>query len=278
MKGIHLTQEEIEKYPLFYHGKSNEAEIREYNSQELLKIFHFYNQNKIDTLKCIDQKRKDLERLPEFLLFKKYIYGKNDLITGILIEKGYPTNLRTYKINGASFNDLILVLQNIGKILETLNHLRTKENILTDFFIGDLQESNILVDSITKKVQIIDLNSCKIGNNRAFLTKYLNFLKTYTHVRQNLGKKYPWDKYNFSNNQNTDLYCYSVIILKVLFSIDISILDLNTFYKMMYKLKQENLPEPLFQIFLNLYNNVDNDNPFRYLENIPHSFEKELHL
>lgn len=36
MKGIHLTQEEIEKYPLFYHGKSNEAEIREYNSQELL--------------------------------------------------------------------------------------------------------------------------------------------------------------------------------------------------------------------------------------------------
>lgn len=251
MKGIHLTQKEIEKYPLFYHGKSNEAEIREYNSQELLKIFHFYNQNKIDTLKCIDQKRKDLERLPEFLLFKKYIYGKNDLI---------------------------LVLQNIGKILETLNHLRTKENILTDFFIGDLQESNILVDSITKKVQIIDLDSCKIGNNRAFLTKYLNFLKTYTHVRQNLGKKYPWDKYNFSNNQNTDLYCYSVIILKVLFSIDISILDLNTFYKMMYKLKQENLPEPLFQIFLNLYNNVDNDNPFRYLENIPHSFEKELHL
>ena len=46
----------------------------------------------------------------------------------------------------------------------------------------------------------------------------------------------------------------------------------------MYKLKQENLPEPLFQIFLNLYNNVDNDNSFRYLENIPHSFEKELHL
>jgi len=58
MKEIHLTQEEIEKYPLFYHGKSNEAEIREYNSQELLKIFHFYNQNKIDTLKCKTKTRK----------------------------------------------------------------------------------------------------------------------------------------------------------------------------------------------------------------------------
>ncbi len=163
-------------------------------------------------------------------------------------------------------------------MLEKLKYIREYENKLTTFFIGDLQESNILVDIQTKRVQIVDLDSCKIGNNRAFAAKYLEFLKTYSYVRKYLQEKYPWDVYHFSNNENTDLYCYMMMILRFLFDINIMLLDLNTFYSKMYDLKQEGLPDKLYQVFINLYSNVPNQNPYKLLEVIPSSFERKMDL
>lgn len=274
MKSIYLTEEEIKKYPPFVLTKTNEAEILNYSETEIIKHFHYYNENKVYTLGQMEKYESDLKLVPELLIHKKVICDYQTIIA-ILLDIGYGLNLKEYaKQQNTSFNDLILTLQNIGKILEKLKYIRSEENKLTSFFIGDLQEGNILVDPKTKKIQFIDLDSCKIGNNRAFLTKYLEFLKTYSYVKIKLQHKYPWDIYNFSNNQNTDLYCYMVVILKLLFGIDITLLDLNEFYRQMFLLRKQGLPEPLFQIFMNLYSNVDNQNPYKLLDSIPSSFEK----
>ena len=280
MKKIYLNEQEILKYPFYNKNITNEAEVRIFSSTELMKIFHFYSQNKVDTLYLLNKYQNDLALVSEFILFKKYIYNKKDLLQGILINKGYKINLRTLLQEGYnfSFNDLIVTLQNVGKVLEKLKYIRNHENKLTTFFIGDLQESNILVDIQTKKIQIIDLDSCKIENNRAFAAKYLEFLKTYFYVRENLQEKYPWDGYHFSNNENTDLYCYTMIILRFLFGVDIMLLDLNAFYNKMYDLKQDGLPDSLYQIFINLYNHVPNQNPYRLLDFIPSSFERKRDL
>ena len=100
MEKIYLTEKEIAKYPLYYKSKTNEAIVREFSSTELMKIFYSYNQNKIDTLMLLETQREDFSLVPELLLFKNYIYGKNDLIKGILIDKGYKVNLRTYLQGG----------------------------------------------------------------------------------------------------------------------------------------------------------------------------------
>ncbi len=102
MSKIYLEEKEIEKYPIYYKGKTNEALVREFSPTELLKIFHFYSQNKIDTLKFIEEYRKDLSFVSELLLFKKYVCDKKDSIKGILIDKGYETNLRTLLQGGIS--------------------------------------------------------------------------------------------------------------------------------------------------------------------------------
>ena len=48
--------------------------------------------------------------------------------------------------------------------------------------------------------------------------------------------------------------------------------------KNIYDLKQQGLPEPLFQIFLNIYSYKNNKNPFLYLDALPNSFERKFHL
>lgn len=267
-------EDEINKYPLLTHNKSMEADIHIYNESELLKIFHFYSENKITTLQDLEEMENELKLVQELLLFKKYISNRKEII-GILIDKGYEIDLQKFLNETLSFQDLIFVFKNIGCVLEQLDYLRKKEHILTNFFIGDIHEKNILVNKDTKQIQFIDLDSSKTKNNRAYLTKYLNFPKTFSYVKNNLSFKYPWDVYNFSNNQNTDLYCYMVILLKALFKIDIHLMNLDTFYKQMLDLKEQGLPEPLFQAFFHLYSPVDNINPYQYLDYIPESFERK---
>lgn len=277
MERIYLKEEDLRKYDLFCKNGTNEARIYDYNDKELIKYFHSIGDNKIDTLEEIDRQRCDLALVKELLIYKGLVYNHTKL-KGILLDKGYGQTLSIYGSDeNNSWNDKIIVLQNVGKVLEQLKWLRM-EGKLTDFFIGDLQERNILVDKNTKKVQFIDLDSCKIGSNRAFLTKHLEFLKTYSYVKNNLSLKYPYEKYNFSNNFNTDLYCYMVVILKILFNTDITWLNLNDFYQKMASLKNKGLPEPLYEIFINLYSPKDNVNPYKLLDSMPDGLERKLNL
>lgn len=169
-------------------------------------------------------------------------------------------------------------MKNIGHVLEKLEYMRKEENKLQTFFIGDLHEENILVNKETKKIQICDIDSCKIGNNQPFRTKY-SFLKAYYYVFKHLNKKYPFNSNNiFIPNEDFDLYCYIVIILNTLFHINVLCLDVTDYFKQIYSLKEQGLPRPLFQIFLNIYSPAKNENPYRYLDAIPESFERKRKL
>ncbi len=278
MEHIYLSKENIQNLPFLSNCNSNEAYIFNYNEKELIKLFYFLSNNKIYTLELIDRYYQDFKLIPELLFHKKYIYDYSKLI-GILLQKGYNLTFHNFlNQKDIVYNDIIIVLQNIGKVLEQLKNIREKENKLTTFFIGDMHERNILVDKNSKKVQFIDLDSCKLEDNLASMTKYLEFLKTYNYIKTKLNYKYPYDKFNFSNNENTDLYCYMVMILKHLFGVNIIPLDLNEFYNQMYFLKEQGLPEDLYQIFINLYNNIPNTNPYKLLDGIPSSFERRRTL
>lgn len=277
-KKVYFSEHQLRDLPLFCKNKSNESKIFLLNDHELLKLFHFMSDNKLLTLQLMENRMQELHIIKEFVLFQKYAFVKNKL-QGILMPKGYDRTLYTFSNHpNTSYQDKIIVLKQIGMVLEQLKNLREKENLLTDFFIGDIHENNILVNPNTLQIQFVDLDSCKIGNNRAFLTKYLQFLKTYSYVRTNLGHKYPCDIYNFGINENTDLYCYIVILFNVLFSVDISLLDVTTYNHIVEQLYSYGLPSPLYESFIRLYQPEENTNPYLYLEDIPKTFERNLVL
>lgn len=158
-----------------------------------------------------------------------------------------------------------------------MESIRHKEGKLQNFFIGDLQEKNILVDKNTKKIQLCDIDSCKIGDNIPFCARY-SFLKSYSYVSRNLQVKYPMYNTLFIPNKNFELYCYIVIIFNTLFHINIRVLTVPEYYQILYSLKRLGLPEPLFQIFINIYSLADNQNPYSFLDKIPTSLERKLNL
>ena len=67
----------------------------------------------------------------------------------------------------------IKYLKDIGRILEKMKQVRTHTSI-TDFYVNDLHESNFIVDKSTKELLLVDIDSCKINNNKPFGSRYLS--------------------------------------------------------------------------------------------------------
>lgn len=277
MERLYKKEKQLKNLPLYYPNKTSEATILDYSETEILKYFHCINENKVYTLEEMERQEKDLKLVKELLIFKKIILV-NSQVKGIVLDKGYNNNLANFKLENVSFNDLVIVMQNIGHVLHTLQCYREQEGILKTFFIGDLHEGNILVNSKTKNIQICDIDSCKIGSNKPFPTKYLQFYNTYNYVCKKLQNKYPMQNDRAIPNSNTDLYCYIKMILDILFNFNIEYLNILDYHKVIYSLREQGLPEPLYQAFINLYHPLDNINPYQYLDAIPFSFERKLTL
>lgn len=274
MDTIYIPNNKIKKYPLFV-DVSLESHIYDYNDKEILKIFKYCSQNKLKTLKEIEKAEKLFNLVPELLKFKKYVMNEDGII-GILLDKGYKTTLSKLNLENTSLADLIEIYKNIGKVLEKLQILREKEKILIDFFIGDLHEGNILVDLDSKKIQIIDLDSCKIGANYASYAKYL---ASPVLRRKDLVNKYPQEENNISNNHNTDLYCYMVMIMQNFFGRCITFSKEESFYSTINYLKDyEGLPINLYKALNKLYKEEDNINPYPYLDDLKIMLERKLKL
>jgi len=279
VKKIYLSESELLSLPIFIDKKTNEGTIFEYDNETLLKYFNHLTDNKRLTMELIDKHYDSLSKLP-FLLFHNKEVIVDDKLKGTIIKKGYEVPLYKYiNLSSTSFNDKIIVLQNIGKALESLRILREQNDICKSFFIGDIHEKNILVNPETKEIQFIDLDSCKIENNKAVLCKYLQFFKTYNYVANYLKQKYPkQDNYYFSNNQATDLYCYHAMIINILFNEKIYTMDIQQFYNYVFELQALGLPNELCESLQSLYIPGKNTNPYKALDKIPEMFENELIL
>ena len=275
METIYITRNNLKNLPRFGDNKGNEAFIKEYNNNYLIKEFNYLPQQKERILKLIEKYYKELEMIPELLIFKKYIKGYDNNLLGILLDKGYSLNLMDYILNpNVSYNDLIIIFQNIGHILANIEKIRKEENKLTSFCIGDMHEENILVDYETKKIQFCDIDGCKLEDCEPLLIKLLFFTKTSAYVFKNLSTKYPPGLYFLEINQNTDLYCYNYMILYHLLGVDCDTLNIEEFYKKMNDLEKAGVPNPLINCFRKIYQNEPNENPFEYLDAIPSSFER----
>lgn len=156
----------------------------------------------------------------------------------------------------------------VGLIIEKMKNVRDNKNI-KDFYINDLHEGNFILNINTNKINLVDIDSCKINGNKPFAAKYLtpvsHISEMPTKYKQNEESLYPGF---IVANENSDLYCYSIMILNYLYQDRITSLNIEEFYLYMNYLRHVGLSYQLVDKFSKIYQYQDNDNFYEYLDYI----------
>lgn len=170
------------------------------------------------------------------------------------------------KSNYITRSTKLAYLKEVGMILRKIKEIRTETGI--EFYINDLHENNFIIDK-NGIVRLVDIDSVKIDDNLPFRSKYLgnvgpitSFTQKYkpTYYRNGLGKIEP--------NENTDLYCYIMMILSFLANAPMHIMGLQNYFDYLRELKDIGVPIELIYLFERVYTEKDNVNPVDLLDEL----------
>ena len=190
----------------------------------------------------------------------------NSTIVGYAMDLIDGFNLSSIIYNSKiTIDEKIDILKKFGLVLRKMENVR-KYTSIQDFYIGDIHEENIMVDK-NGNVRIIDLDSCKILNNLASPTRYLQSLKRKNIINQ----KYTIDSINpdiITPSEQTDYYCFIILLLNTLYQGNITQLEINEYYKYIEFLQNIGINKELIEQFNNLYNNKPNNNIDYLLDSI----------
>jgi len=128
-----------------------------------------------------------------------------------------------------------------------------------------------MVNLKNKELNIVDLDSSRILNNGSFAARYLGP----TFFVDNKPHKYNYNNDSLLNgpgylfaNQNSDLYCYNIMLLNFLYGDKITRMNIDEFYRYLEYLNKIGVNKELLDIFYDLTTTSDNKNPLNYLETL----------
>lgn len=276
MKVITMSNKKFELLkPLIIpnHILNTEAKLFEFKYKNQDKLFKklFVNSgpsfgNKLYTLEMIDMNKK---YLPDSFSVPDYLVSVAGIIQGFTVPKREGIELSTFLRNEKQdLKEDIYYLKKVGEILEQLEYIR-KCTPLKSLYINDLHESNFIVNNDKRQVYVIDLDSCKIGENQAFPAKLLipNYLLKTCPIKYEISDNEIYGEHIRVSN-NTDLYCYIIMILNYLYGQNISKITILEFYEYLNYLDRIGMNKELLDIFNNLIVEKDNTNPTNYLDTI----------
>lgn len=199
------------------------------------------------------------------LIIPEYVVVVDSQIVGFampLVEN--HLNLGSY-INDEeiSFSHKKEFLKKLGCIIDKVQRV-DDESFKMQF--GDLNEYNFIIDT-SGNVKAIDLDSAYLGQDEPSNMAYYLLKNKYI-------KKVP-DKYKTTNNgivipnDNSDLYCYNMIILDALANERMFKIDISTYYMYLEYLYEIGFDIDLINCFRDIYIPKDNSNPKDLIEDIP---------
>ncbi len=239
MEKISLSKknyENLESLDLPNQITPTEGKIYQYNYKNQKRVFkelYYLNDqiiaNKLYTLEMLDNYR---EFFPASFYIPDYLVTyKNEMIGFSLLHcpgVNFENFLNNKKIN---LNDKLDYLKKIGDLLEEIAYMREFTPV-NDFYLNDIHAANFMVNPSTKELGVVDLDSCKIGENEAFAAQFLTPLS--------LAHLVPY-KYHVSTNSaasgyikanlNSDLYCYMIMVLNFLYGGAVHRLTLVEYYE-----------------------------------------------
>jgi len=219
---------------------------------------------------------RDVIDIEQFVMPEKVLLvdGKFIGFTMPLLDNVTPLK-DVFSDHNRSASEKIDYLKQIGRILEKMQDIRANSP-LKDFYLNDLHAGNFLIDEESNS-HIIDLNSCKINNNKPSPTLYLHELSPIANYpgKYHQNPEMERDMYDFKMwgnyipDRNTDIYCYIMSIIEMLYRENITIFSEKDFYtNVLQNLLEFGVSKELIEIFSLVYSNEDNINPGPYLDGL----------
>jgi len=265
MKKLRLSKEQRDKIFIknIEHIHS-ESEIGIYNKYVLKMYKPLVNRDsKRLVIDSLDKERKIITKeLPEIVLPKFWLYDEEfigygmDYVVGRSLEEVINDNEVDFKTK----RDYLV---KVGEVLEKMEILRRKVPQLREFYIYDLNLFNVICLA-SSEIRIIDIDGCSI-NGWGFGASYY-LMQPYYSKMYNLSK-YKVDGDSILPNYDSELYCYAMMLLKLLLGKNMHAERIENFEYYVKSLKGK-IPEELMETFLNLYTDQLIDNPCRLMKNV----------
>ena len=256
-KNVTSTECELFKYP--YYGK-----------EKLLKKLHRTDgiifANKLYTIEALNANK---DSMPSNFILPESLVSINKKIEAFTMKYIKGINLSVILNNpDITYEEKIHYLKSIGRILEQMQNIRKYTN-LNNFYLGDIHEDNFLVERDKQEVYIVDLDSCKIAGNKSFPGRYLtnSSLIKYNNTKyQTLSQTD--DLADYKIDENTDIYCYIIMILNYLYDGRVDRLSLDKFYDFINYLEDIKVSIELIECFNKIVVGGNNINPCNYLDTL----------
>lgn len=256
-KNVTSTECELFKYP--YYGK-----------EKLLKKLHRTDgiifANKLYTIEALNANK---DSMPSNFVLPESLVSINKKIEAFTMKYIKGINLSVILNNpDITYEEKIHYLKSIGRILEQMQNIRKYTN-LNNFYLGDIHEDNFLVERDKQEIYIVDLDSCKIAGNKSFPGRYLtnSSLIKYNNTKyQTLSQTD--DLADYKIDENTDIYCYIIMILNYLYDGRVDRLSLDKFYDFINYLEDIKVNIELIECFNKIVVGGNNINTCNYLDTL----------
>ena len=240
------------------------------NRDMILKKLYFTNGNSFgNKLYTLEALASNQEFIPNNFILPEFLVAINKRIEAFTLPYIKGTNLsKVLDDPQVDYEDKKYYLKRVGQILEQMKNIR-KFTVLNDFYLGDLHEDNFIVDIKKRELYVNDVDSVKIAGNLSFPARYLN-----SKALLNLtGRKYHLNEdnhslTNYSVDENTDLYCYIIMILNYLYGENINNIDIEEFYNYLNYLDSLKINNKLIECFERIVSNGNNINPVLYIDTL----------
>ena len=234
--------------------------------------------NKLQTINSLIDLRNIID-IPEIVFPEKLAIVDNKVV-GYTMELIDSVNLET-ALNSFDVSSVrkIKYLRQIGELLEKMKHVRTytpvdiyTNDTVKDFYLNDMHENNFIIDRQTDNVRVVDIDSCKINGNYTFGSKYLTdkaligSIRKYKHEENNICGGF------FEPSEDTEIYCYVMVILNTLYGGDIHKLSIPEFYNYLEYLYTIGVDLKLLTMFENIMSAHQNENPYECLDSLKNVF------
>lgn len=217
--------------------------------------------NKLYTVEMLDHYHSIL---PDTLVIPDYLISINHETVGFTSPLIDGVNLSLVLENKKiSLEEKKKHLKDIGVLLSKMNSIRENTE-LKDFFINDLHASNFVVDK-EGNLKAVDLDSCKIADNKIFPSLYLS---SYNFMKYEIFGKYEKRNDTIIPNEATDMYCYYLVILNFLLEGKVHLYTLEEFYLYLNYLEYIGISKELVNCFYSIFDTGANINPASYLETL----------
>lgn len=161
----------------------------------------------------------------------------------------------------------IKLLKQIERIIQKVHHVK---GLQQPFLLADIHESNFILEKSSSKIFCVDVDGCKISNNRIYSMKYGSFNEKFL----DLPHKYPlYEDEEPIPNYNTEWYCYIIMLLNMIGSGPVYKLLIEDFYDYIEYLSDAGFSKELLSCFVNIYSNKDNYSPRDLLDSIPKNID-----